>query len=52
MFFVSTAEWNSIVRMHHISNIHSSAGGHLGGFHFLAIVSQAAMNTDEHISLE
>ena len=30
--------------MYHSFLIHSSAGGHLGCFHFLAIVNSAAMN--------
>ena len=35
--------------MYHSFLIHSSADGHLGCFHVLAIINSAAMNTEVHI---
>ena len=40
-----------MVYMYHSFLIHSSADGHLGCFHVLAIIKSAAMNTGEHVSL-
>ena len=37
--------------MYHIFCIHSHVEGHLGSFQLMAMVSKAAMNTLEHVSL-
>ena len=40
-----------MVYMYHSFLIHSSADGHLGYFHVLAIINSAAMNIAVHVSL-
>ena len=40
-----------MVYMYHSFLIHSSADGHLGYFHVLAIINSAAVNIGVHVSL-
>ena len=51
LFFLMT-EWYSTVCMYHVSFIHSSVNGHLGAFHFLALVNSAAVNIEVHVSFQ
>ena len=41
-----------MVYMYHSFLIHSSADGHLGCFHVLAMINSAVMNTGVHVSLQ
>ena len=50
VFFI-VAESYSIVYMYHSFHIHSSADGHVGCFHVLAIINSAAVNIGVHVSL-
>ena len=45
------AELYSIVYIYHNFFIRSSVDGHLGCFHFLAIVNSAAVNNGMHVSI-
>ena len=49
--FFLMAEQYSIVYTYHSFLIHSSADGHLGWFHVLAIMNGAVMNIGVHVSL-
>ena len=49
--FFLIAQWYIIVYMYHCFLIHSFVGGHIDGFHVLAIVNSGEINGRVHVSL-
>ena len=45
-----TSSMKEVKEIYHICFIHSSVDGHLGGFHVLAAVNSAAVNTEVPVS--
>ena len=41
-----------MAHIYHIMFVHSSISGHLGSFHLLAIMNNAALNTDRQIPVQ
>ena len=52
LFLLFVAELCSIVFIYHVFFIYSSADGHLGYFHVLAIINSAAVNSEVNVSIQ